>query len=104
MNRLMNAALLAATALTLSLLPGLSATAAAAESGTVEPGSMSTADRQQAEANTAEEQQRKKEAAEEARREAEKLAEEQRRERASRCQIRPVMTDAEIATCKEVWR
>ena len=66
MNRLMNAALLAATALTLSLLPGLSATAAAAESGTVEPGSMSTADRQQAEANTAEEQQRKKEAAEEA--------------------------------------
>ncbi|MBW7902385.1 MAG: hypothetical protein H3C26_12950 [Rhodocyclaceae bacterium] len=35
---------------------------------------------------------------------ARKEAEEHRRERERRCVIRPVMSDAEIATCKEVWR
>lgn len=51
-----------------------------------------------------EEAQRQREEAEERRRDAEKDAAERKRERERRCVIRPVMSDAEIATCKEVWR
>lgn len=51
-----------------------------------------------------EEAQRQREEAEERRREAEKDAAERKRDRERRCVIRPVMSDAEIATCKEVWR
>lgn len=47
---------------------------------------------------------RRREEAEAQRLAAHKEAEEQRRERERQCVIRPVMSDAEIATCKEVWR
>lgn len=46
----------------------------------------------------------KAEAARLARLEREKEAERQRIERERQCVIKPVMTDAEIAKCKEVWR
>ena len=39
-----------------------------------------------------------------ARLEREKEAERQRFERERLCVIKPVMTDAQIAQCKEVWR
>lgn len=48
--------------------------------------------------------QEKAEARRIARLEREKEAERQRIERERLCVIKPVMTDAEIAQCKEVWR
>lgn len=47
---------------------------------------------------------RKRAEAEEKKRAAREAAEEKKRERARQCQIKPVMTDAQIQLCKEVWR
>jgi len=55
-------------------------------------------------AATEDEARRKREEAEEKHRVAKAEAETKRRERERSCAIRPVMTDAEISNCKEVWR
>ena len=49
-------------------------------------------------------EQEKAEARRIARLERQKEADRQRLERERQCVIKPVMTDAEIAKCKEVWR
>ena len=49
-------------------------------------------------------EQEKAEARRIARLERQKEADRQRLERERQCVIKPVMTDAEIAQCKEVWR
>lgn len=53
---------------------------------------------------TSQEKAEKAEAQRIARLEREKEEERQRLERESQCVIKPVMTDAQIVQCKEVWR
>lgn len=97
MKLLASIPLVLAAGLALAALPAASQTAAEAkppdgESRLAEP------------ADAGEDATRRREAAEERRRMAQKEAEDRKRERERRCVIRPVMTDREIATCKEVWR